>query len=464
MSIKNCASPSICNIPVKESATYLGIQICKDKEMRCRSNYNPIIDKTQKKFNFWLLRNLSLRGRVLLSKAEGISRLSYVAQFLFVDKSTCKMIDVMLLRFLWKNKSHYIRKSVVLNSYKKGGLDFIDFNSLSNTLKMNWLKRFLHNQSSIWNVIPRYIFAQLGGIDFLLLCNYSISKLPIKLSNYHQQMLLAWGLIYKHNFSPHSFFIWNNCYILHRKKTLFLEQWFKKGLLLVSQLFHINGTLFSHSDFVLKYQFPVSRREYNLVFKAISLKIGLLFRNNNSSIIFAYPPKLDSTVVGSICFSKLKSQNYKIRSLFVDLISSVPSSISFWNNLFEDINWPLVWSLPKKIFLTNKVTEISFKIIHRFYPVKLFIKKFRNNIDPLCSFCESANETVNHLFWDCSFSQSFWYGVKTLIIQKIFREFSLCYRHILFGFFTSDKILTQACFCINLLLFIGKFIFTNVHL
>ncbi len=63
--------------------------------------------------------HLSLKGRTLLTKAEGISRLSYAANSLFVDRPTCKLIDVMLLKFLWKNKTHYIRKSVILNTYHK---------------------------------------------------------------------------------------------------------------------------------------------------------------------------------------------------------------------------------------------------------------------------------------------------------------------------------------------------------
>lgn len=205
---------------------------------------------------------------------------------------------------------------------------------------MNWLKRFLHNQSSIWSIIPRYVFSQLGGIHFLLMCNYSVSKLPIKLSNYHQQMLTAWRLIYKHNSSPHNlFFIWNNCNILHKRKSLFLENWFNTGVMLVNQLFISDGNLCTYSDFVSRYHIPVSCKEFNMVFKAISLEISMLFRNPNSATVTSVcPPKPESTVAGSICFSVQKS-NYKIRSLFLDLVTSIPSSISYWNNLFDDIKW-----------------------------------------------------------------------------------------------------------------------------
>lgn len=207
--IKNCNLSLICGIAVKSTVKYLGIEITKEKN-RCTTNFNPIIEKTKKKLNCWLQRDLSIKGRVLLTKAEGLSRLSYAAQSLYVDKPTCKLIDRALTDFVWKNKCHYMKKSVILNSYDKGGLNFIDFSSLNYTFKINWLHRFLKNQDSIWNIFPQQTFSYIGGIKFLLMCNYNLSKIPIKISNFHQQVLLAWALIYKHNFTPHKFFIWNN--------------------------------------------------------------------------------------------------------------------------------------------------------------------------------------------------------------------------------------------------------------
>lgn len=89
----NCSESLICNIPVRESVTYLGIKIIKDDKSRCISNFLPIIEKTKKMMNHWLQRDLSIKGRVLLTKAEGISRLSYTAQSISVDKHTNKLID-----------------------------------------------------------------------------------------------------------------------------------------------------------------------------------------------------------------------------------------------------------------------------------------------------------------------------------------------------------------------------------
>ncbi len=128
-----------------------------------------------------------------------------------------------------------------------GGLNFLDFASLNNTFKINWLRPFLNDSESIWNTIPNYFFSKVGGLPFLLVCNvnYNFSKLPIKLSNFHKQVLLAWHLIYKHKFSPHRYFIWNNQDIRYKNKTIFFSDWFNNNILLVSQLVNSNSHLIS---------------------------------------------------------------------------------------------------------------------------------------------------------------------------------------------------------------------------
>ncbi len=93
LAIKTCSSPSLYSIPVKSQVTYLGVSICKDDKARCRLNFDPVVGKAKSKFNSWLQRDLSLRGRALVAKAEGISRMTYPALSLHVDKSVCAEID-----------------------------------------------------------------------------------------------------------------------------------------------------------------------------------------------------------------------------------------------------------------------------------------------------------------------------------------------------------------------------------
>uniref|UniRef100_A0A4W5PG09 DNA-directed RNA polymerase n=1 Tax=Hucho hucho TaxID=62062 RepID=A0A4W5PG09_9TELE len=57
--------------------------------------------------------------------------------------------------------------------------------------------------------------------------------------------------------------------------------------------------------------------------------------------------------------------------------------------------------------VTNKVKEISFKIIHRFYLCNSLISKYIPDVTSECSFCELEIESIEHLFFlSCNSSQT----------------------------------------------------------
>jgi len=45
-----------------------------------------------------------------------------------------------------------------------------------NTFKINWIKRCVIDTDSIWSFIPQNIFKRVGGLKFLLTCNFVPSK------------------------------------------------------------------------------------------------------------------------------------------------------------------------------------------------------------------------------------------------------------------------------------------------
>lgn len=114
----------------------------------------------------------------------------------------------------------------------------------------------------------------------------------------------------------------------------------------------------------------MSPGDYTKVFGVFSSEVCMLFRTQ---------PKLDSqkltllsltdTSVGKICFSCNNGKNNKlIRSLLKKYVITVPYVVPYWNKFMLNIDWKKVWLLPSRYLLTNKVREISFKLIHKFYP------------------------------------------------------------------------------------------------
>jgi len=69
-------------------------------------------------------------------------------------------------------------------------------------------------------------------------------------------------------------------------------------------------------------------------------------------------------------------------------------------NIKADIDWwkvyngKAIWTLPNKHLLVNKIKEITFKILNRYYPVINLLVKLKHNIDLKCSFCNTLAETL----------------------------------------------------------------------
>ncbi|XP_023812027.1 uncharacterized protein LOC111947633 [Oryzias latipes] len=359
----------------------------------------------------------------------------------------------MLLNFIWKNRFHYLKKSVLMNSYEKGGLNFLDFTTLNNTFKINWIKSYLKNPLSIWNIFPHHMFAKVGGFHFLLLCHYNIDKIPVKLSAFHRQTLRSWALIYKHNFSPHKFFIWNNRYILYKNNSLFYNNWFDNNILLVGQLFNHNGQLLRYEEFNLKYNLAVPPKEYAIVFDAVTNEICELFINTvlDANIPFI---SLSDTTIGKSCFNCARKNNKIIRVSAKCYFCS--SAVFYWRKFIPDLPWKNVWTLHQKLLINNMMRDVSFKLLHRIYPTNQYMLRYKKTIDPNCTFCKEHPETISHLFWNCNTTKKLWKDCARFINYKLDSQYQIKFEHIIFGLHEKN-IRSNVKLAINLIIIFGKF-------
>ncbi|CDR18464.1 unnamed protein product [Oncorhynchus mykiss] len=170
-------------------------------------------------------------------------------------------------------------------------------------------------------------------------------------------------------------------------------------------------------------------------------------------------PSIDSvdSSVGKICFSFGPFNNRAIRTLFQQDVVSIPYVMPYWNGFIENICWKKVWMLPHTYLLVNKIKEVSFKIIHKYYPANHYMKKFKENINSNCSFCNDHPETVVHLFWHCVHVRKLWQDISRFIIEHIYEDFTLLWRDVLFGFFTYNRNKRNHFYVINFIILLAKF-------
>lgn len=141
-------------------------------------------------------------------------------------------------------------------------LDFVDVN---HTFKMKWWKEYLKNLESLWYFIPNNIFKKVGCMQFLLQCNYNVSKRPMKVS--------ATGCCGKTLFCsqllPHKTIIWDNECIVSKNTSIFLKHWVDKKLIYLADLQNEEGQIFNYEDFLRIEGFPITYKEFKMVTNAI---------------------------------------------------------------------------------------------------------------------------------------------------------------------------------------------------
>ena len=100
----------------------LGTYISHDSDKNNNLNFFLKIQKMETKLNIWLSHDLTLMGRTLLTKMLGISKLVYAA---------------------WKNKKDKIKREVLFQERRKGGLNFPNFAITVKVLHLSWIGRLL---------------------------------------------------------------------------------------------------------------------------------------------------------------------------------------------------------------------------------------------------------------------------------------------------------------------------------
>ncbi len=106
--------------------------------------------------------------------------------------------------------------------------------------------------------------------------------------------------------------------------------------------------------------------------------------------------------------------------------------------------------------VNNKVKEVSYKILHRIYPVKHVLERFKLNIDYSCEFCSNEKETIFHLFFHCIYTKIFWVDVENSITRKCNTAVKLGGSDIMI-YVDDYGIEKDKAYIIQLLVIMGKF-------
>ena len=168
--------------PIKVLGTFLSY----NEEKNIEENFIKRIRRMKVKLNLCLSRDLTLYGKSLLAKLLRVSQLVYAASMLSVPTKLIKNVE--LFSFLWKNKKDKIKRAVIYQPPKEGGLYFVNFATMVKSLRLAWISKFLSDTNDSWKAIPNYYVSDYGGLQFLLKCNYNVNFINKNIPIFYREL------------------------------------------------------------------------------------------------------------------------------------------------------------------------------------------------------------------------------------------------------------------------------------
>ncbi|XP_078150204.1 uncharacterized protein LOC144545511 [Carex rostrata] len=137
--------------------TYLGLPLFPTKLPK--STYLPLLTRFSTRLTGWAARYLSIAGRLVLLNSVLSSLPVYFMSVLLLPEWVLKEIDKIRRRFLWHGVSTENRKinlaswTLVCMPKKAGGMGVIDLKSFNHTLLLKWLWRWVKPEQRLWKPV-----------------------------------------------------------------------------------------------------------------------------------------------------------------------------------------------------------------------------------------------------------------------------------------------------------------------
>lgn len=228
----------------KSNIKILGITLGYDEIITREMNWDEVVNKMEKRLNFWKQRALFLKGKVLVLNSLFLSKMWYVLSVLSLPMWVYKRIKTMILKFLWDGKPSKVAYNTIIGKVEDGGLGLIDPWLRMKSMRIKMVKKFLNEDYIPWKSVMSYFINKCGqiGDDFLWMAfkDNMIGNIP----EFYKELLRTWKVFYdnvyvqiegrKQYLRQPLFLNQNN----KSKKQMFYENWYAVGFRQVKDILY----------------------------------------------------------------------------------------------------------------------------------------------------------------------------------------------------------------------------------
>ena len=343
-----------------------------------------------------------------------ISKIVHCAYLSSVPKFIVEKLEKIQLEFLWDGKRAKISSKTLCNKFIGGGLQKVDIQSKVDALQLSWIKRLYDDNEHQWKKIPRALLIRYYGQFNVFYPHFSSEKRLPLMPIFYKSIIANWA-----NYSSEPIdvrniygqFLWYNSYIRVAGHTVLWKAFLDAGLTHLGQLC---------ADHVFKTWNQV-RQEFqlhpNLQFKFFQLMNAIPVAWKNKIAENLPVPNLDEAMHSQgllLCTRLLQTDKLTSRQLSdirIRNASHIPTAQVTLQNKFPNVNandWKTIYLIYRKATRHAYARNFQYKILNNVLYLNKRLALFGLATTANCSFCGRFEETVDHLFAECSCTIVLW--------------------------------------------------------
>ena len=429
----------------------LGIEYSTDPEETITLNYKKKLTKIQSLINIWKPRNLTIKGKITVIKSIILPQLLYISSNLGVPEYFVKKVNTLVYHFLWGANMDKVKRNTVIGRVEQGGLKMIDIQSMIESQRVMWVKRFFkQGLSASWTLFLQVKSDNVFKVDVLSLFRCELH--PENLCSqtwplFYRQLLFSWFNL-KYITSDYSdawsirrqSIVFNrNILIQNRYARGIYIKWFNAGIKQLNDLYDNKGIPLTIPELCQRHDVNIDILSYSTIINAVPVQWKKILKRSTVCPLAIKFEELPHFKTNTEPTPITLLTNRRVYWKLVDAIVEPPVSIHYWNQNFNlgDNDWKQILSTPYMVSFDSRVHSFAYKVFLRIFPCNWYVSKFNQNVSKICMFCDDNRvDDLIHYFYMCNVSQNVWQG----LIQYINANMSIsnaneifCKRNVMLG-------------------------------
>lgn len=408
-----------CDIPFKVTEDYmmiLGVNIGVNAKEARDATWTGILNKIKQVLLFWRLRELRLRGKVVVVNSLLLSKCNYVMGVVDLPDWVLNEMKEVVNNFLWGGKGVKISTRTLIADYAEGGLKLIDLDVKRKTVRVKTMKKYLHDKEAYgWKGFMRDFVDKSSGCGeegvFMALKKPMIENIPL----FYQEVLSAWaeflvdvGYECENINQIYQQPIFLNPKIQMKGKMFYNRLYMKAGVRQVKDMTYeyVKGFLPNRAiyDCVVEWDDEIEKSKVDSVCENIKTSLPRCWVER----IERETGRLGSWGMPEMFIVRNGEKKYlkdittqMIYKTFVKREIKLPASEAVWAKLFPGFNVKTIWKGLSVKYNGLDCENLDFKLRHNRIYTKVVIHQINKNENRECDVCKTDPETLMHVFFEC---------------------------------------------------------------